>query len=51
MDQPDITLYGTANSAEAYTLRDFLKRSGMPFEWKELSSDDEARMLVTSPHF
>jgi hypothetical protein len=36
MDPPGITANGIANSAEAYTLRDFLKRSGMSFDWKEL---------------
>jgi hypothetical protein len=36
MDPPDITPNGIANSAEAYTLRDFLKRGGMSFDWKEL---------------
>jgi thioredoxin reductase (NADPH) len=46
MDQPDITLYGLANSAEAYTLRDFLTRSGVAFAWKELTSDEEARTLA-----
>ena len=39
MDPPDITPNGIANSAEAYTLRDFLKGSGMSFERKELPAN------------
>jgi hypothetical protein len=39
MDPPDITPNGIANSAEAYTLRDFLKRGGMSCDWKELPAN------------
>ena len=39
MDPPDITPNGIANSVEAYTLRDFLKRGGMSFDWKELPAN------------
>jgi thioredoxin reductase (NADPH) len=28
-----VTIYGTAGSASAYALRDFLHRSDVPFEW------------------
>jgi hypothetical protein len=44
MDPPDITPNGIANSAEAYTLRDFLKRGGMSFDWKE----QPANLIVES---
>ncbi len=39
------TLYGRPGSAPAYAIRDFLHRSDIPFEWKEIRSDDEARAL------
>jgi thioredoxin reductase (NADPH) len=38
-----VTILGRPGSAQAYALRDFLHRSGVPFEWVELHSDDEAR--------
>ena len=40
------TLFGVANSPEAYELRDFLKRSGFRFEWIDLKTDEEARTLA-----
>jgi short chain dehydrogenase len=40
------TLFGLPNSPEAYELRDFLKRSGFPFEWVDLKTDDDARRLA-----
>jgi hypothetical protein len=39
MDPPDITPNGIANSAEECTSRDFLKRSGMSFDEKELPAN------------
>ena len=38
-----LRLLGKRGSAEAYALRDFLYRSGVPFEWIELTTDTEAR--------
>lgn len=38
-----LQLLGRRGSAEAYALRDFLYRSGVPFEWIELTTDTEAR--------
>ncbi|MGH7246552.1 MAG: NAD(P)/FAD-dependent oxidoreductase, partial [Pseudomonadota bacterium] len=38
-----LQLYGTRGSAAAYTIRDFLQRSDIPFEWTELTTDAEAR--------
>jgi hypothetical protein len=43
MKQNRATLFGLPNSAEAYDLRDFLKRSGFPFEWIDLKTEDDAR--------
>src|SRR5213594_1643893 len=52
MKQNRATLFGLPNSPEAYELRDFLKRSGFPFEWIDLKTDDDARRLagVTGLH-
>jgi thioredoxin reductase (NADPH) len=41
--EPRIRLFGTRGSPEAYALRDFLYRNGVPFRWIELSSDEQAR--------
>jgi thioredoxin reductase (NADPH) len=38
-----VKLFGRAGSAVAYTIRDFLHRSDVPFEWIELRSDQQAR--------
>src|ERR1700737_1599655 len=46
MKQNRATLFGLPNSPEAYELRDFLKRSGFPFEWIDLKTDDDARTLA-----
>lgn len=40
---PKVQLFGTRGSAEAHAIRDFLYRCGVPFQWIELSSDDQAR--------
>ena len=40
---PRIKLFGTRGSAAAYAIRDFLYRSDVPFDWIELSSDEQAR--------
>jgi thioredoxin reductase (NADPH) len=39
-------MFGLAGSAAAYTLRDFLQRSSVEFDWIELSSEDDARRLA-----
>ncbi len=46
MKEKRATLFGLPNSSEAYELRDFLKRSGFPFEWIDLKTDDDARRLA-----
>src|ERR1017187_5251679 len=41
-----LTMFGLAGSAAAYTLRDFLQRSSVEFDWIELSSADDAHRLA-----
>jgi thioredoxin reductase (NADPH) len=36
-------LMGTHGCPAAYAIRDFLGRSDVPFEWIELTSEDQAR--------
>jgi len=43
MNEDKIRLFGTRESAEAHAIRAFLYRSGVPFQWVELSSDNQAR--------
>jgi thioredoxin reductase (NADPH) len=40
-----LKIYGRAGSASAYSIRDFLHRSDVPFEWVELRDDEQARAL------
>jgi thioredoxin reductase (NADPH) len=40
---PELRILGTRGSSAAYTIRDFLDRSDVPFRWVELTSDEEAR--------
>jgi len=41
--QPRLRIYGAAGSSAAYTIRDFLFRSDVPFESIELKTDEQAR--------
>ncbi|HZP62402.1 MAG TPA: FAD-dependent oxidoreductase [Terriglobales bacterium] len=41
-----IQVLGTRGSAEAHAIRDFLHRSDVPFQWIELSNDEQARTLA-----
>ncbi len=41
-----VKIFGTRGSAEAYAIRDFLHRSGVPYQWIELTSDEDARRLA-----
>jgi thioredoxin reductase (NADPH) len=41
-----LRLFGTHGSPNSYGLRDFLYRSNVPFEWIELTSDQQARELA-----
>ena len=38
-----VKLFGKTGSSLGYMIRDFLQRSDVPFEWIELSNDDQAR--------
>ncbi|MDQ2839443.1 MAG: FAD-dependent oxidoreductase [Acidobacteriota bacterium] len=38
-----LKLYGSPGSSAAYTIRDFLHRSDVPFEYVELKTDEQAR--------
>ena len=39
----ELRLFGTRGSPAAYTIRDFLQRSDVPFRWVELTTDEQAR--------
>jgi thioredoxin reductase (NADPH) len=41
-----VKLFGARNSPPAYSIRDFLQRSVVAFEWIELQNDEEARSLA-----
>ena len=41
--QRAIKIYGTRGSAACYSIRDFLHRSDVPFQWIDLASDKQAR--------
>jgi thioredoxin reductase (NADPH) len=45
-EKSHIQIFGTRGSSQAYAIRDFLHRSGVPFEWLELRNDEEARALA-----
>src|SRR5882762_4784808 len=39
----ELRLFGTRGTPAAYMIRDFLKRSDVPFRWVELTTDGQAR--------
>jgi hypothetical protein len=39
--KPIIKIYGTRGSAACYSIRDYLHRSDVPFEWIDLGSDQQ----------
>jgi thioredoxin reductase (NADPH) len=41
-----IVIYGRANSAAGYEVRDFLTRNCSDYDWVELNTDDEAQRLA-----
>lgn len=41
-----VNLFGARHSLPAYSIRDFLQRSIVAFEWIELQNDEEARSLA-----
>jgi thioredoxin reductase (NADPH) len=47
VDKPHtVRLFGRLGNPRGYMIRDFLHRSDIPFEWIELSGDDQARALA-----
>ncbi len=47
---PLVRIIGRSGSPLAYTIRDFLSRSDVPFEWVEVTSDTEARLHAGVEH-
>jgi len=41
--KPIIKIYGTRGSAACYSIRDYLHRSDVTFQWIDLGSDQQAR--------
>jgi thioredoxin reductase (NADPH) len=41
-----IVIYGRANAAADYEVRDFLTRNCCEYDWVELNTDDEAQGLA-----
>ena len=44
--QATIRIFGTRGSVACYSIRDFLHRSDVPYQWIELTSDEQARSLA-----
>jgi thioredoxin reductase (NADPH) len=42
---PPVKVFGKTGSAAAYAIRDFLHRSDVPFEWVEISNEEQAREI------
>jgi thioredoxin reductase (NADPH) len=40
-----VKVFGRTGSPQCYSIRDFLYRNDVPFEWVELHTDDEARAI------
>jgi hypothetical protein len=38
-----LKVFGTTRGARAYGIRDFLTRGDVPFEWVEVTDDEQAR--------
>ncbi|MFB9123475.1 FAD-dependent oxidoreductase [Paraburkholderia dipogonis] len=45
-----IRIFGRAGSPMAYAIRDFLHRSDVPFEWTQLTTDEDARAQAEVAH-
>jgi thioredoxin reductase (NADPH) len=45
-----VKIYGRKCTANGYAIRDFLHRSDIPFEWIELTSDEDAASLAHVQH-
>jgi thioredoxin reductase (NADPH) len=46
-EQRRVRLFGKPHSADAYTLRDYLQRSVVAFDWVELSSDADCQSQLS----
>jgi thioredoxin reductase (NADPH) len=44
-----IRLFGNRDSAEAWQIRDFLKRSAVEFDWVELTGDTDCQNALGLP--
>jgi thioredoxin reductase (NADPH) len=47
---PLVRIFGRPGSAVAYAIRDFLHRSDVPFEWVQLTTDEQARSQAGVDH-
>jgi len=47
---PLVKIFGKAGSSTAYAIRDFLHRSDVPFEWIQLTTDEQARTQAGVDH-
>jgi len=47
--RPVVRLFGNRDSAEAWEIRDFLKRSVVEFDWVELTCDDDCQRALGLP--
>jgi len=45
--EQQVLIFGMHGSAEAYAIRDFLHRCGVPFQWIDLANDEQARTKRT----
>src|ERR1700693_1141769 len=45
-----VKIYGRKCTANGYAIRDFLHRSDIPFEWVELTNDEDAASLARVQH-
>src|SRR5271157_3863078 len=45
---PAIQIYGKVGCPLAYSIRDFLHRNDAPFEWHELRTDEQCRVIGIS---
>src|SRR5215475_4152625 len=50
LTMPFVTILGRPGSALGYAIRGFLYRSDVPFEWVELTTDEQARAQAGVEH-
>jgi thioredoxin reductase (NADPH) len=49
-DPPRVKIIGKPGSSTAYTIRDFLHRCDIPFDWVEVTADEQARAEAGVEH-